>query len=83
MMSLYCGEELRNLGKKPKEYPANKRYTQAEFIKIAKEFGWTVTESRGKGSHCFAEKEGHRSFPIPCTISIGVDHAIKKALGIK
>ena len=46
-----------------KEYPANKRYTQSEFVKIARELGWTVTESRGKG--------------------IGVDQAIKKALGLK
>ena len=66
-----------------KEYPANKRYTQSEFVKIARELGWTVTESRGKGSHYWAPKEGQRGFPIPYKISIGVDQAIKKALGLK
>ena len=39
-----------------KGYPANKRYTQSEFVKIARELGWTVTESRGKGSHYWPPK---------------------------
>ena len=66
-----------------KDYPANKRYTQAEFVKIARELGWTVLESRGKGSHYWAFKDGQKGFPIPYKISVGVDHAIKKALGLK
>lgn len=66
-----------------KEYPPNKRYTQAEFVKIARELGWEVSENRGKGSHYWASKEGRRGFPIPYKISIGVDLSIKKALGLK
>jgi len=33
--------------------------------KIAKERGWEIDETRGKGSHVLAMKAGKRPFPIP------------------
>jgi len=66
-----------------KKYPANKSYTQEEFRKIAEERGWTVSKTRGKGSHYFVSKEGEKGFPIPQKIKKGLRESIKKKLGLK
>jgi hypothetical protein len=42
-----------------------RQYSQKELIKIAKERGWEIDETRGKGSHVLAMKAGKRPFPIP------------------
>ena len=60
-----------------------KYYNRRELIKIATERGWTILDSRGKGSHALAVKEGERPFPIPRKISPKVHHEIKKRLGIQ
>ena len=60
-----------------------KQYSRRELIKIALQKGWDVNESRGKGSHSLATKQGERPFPIPYKISSGVHDSIKKRLGIK
>jgi predicted RNA binding protein YcfA (HicA-like mRNA interferase family) len=60
-----------------------KYYSQKELMKIAAQKGWTINETRGKGSHVFAEKAGERSFPIPQVIKTGILARIKKILEIK
>ena len=59
-----------------------KFYNQHELIKIAKEKGWAIAESRGKGSHVWAAKSGEMPFPIPRKIKKGLLEKIKKRLGI-
>lgn len=66
-----------------KDYPANKHYTRDELRKIAKERGWEISETRGKGSHWWASRPGERGSPIPSKITKGVEEAIKKRLGLK
>ena len=61
----------------------SKHYNRRELIKIAMERGWTIIESRGKGSHALAVKHGKRPFPIPQKISNEVYHSIKTRLGLK
>ena len=60
-----------------------KHYNRRELIEIARDRGWTILDSRGKGSHALAVKEGERPFPIPQKISPKVYHEIKKRLGIQ
>ena len=66
-----------------KFYPANKHYSSDELKSIARSFGWTVTESKGKGSHAWAAKDGHEGFPIPRHVNSRVQDEIKKRLGLK
>ncbi len=69
---------------KDKEPSPDKNYTRSEFARIAREKGWTVVESRGKGSHWWFRKEGEAPFPVPQnTEGPGLQDSIKKALGIK
>ena len=64
-------------------YPANKHYSSDELKKIARELGWTVTDSRGTRSHALASKPGHESFIIPRDVSSWVQKGIKERLGLK
>jgi len=50
--------------------------------KIAKERGWEIDETRGKGSHVLAMKAGERPFPIPRKIKPGLLASLKKILQI-
>ncbi|MBL3593840.1 MAG: type II toxin-antitoxin system HicA family toxin [Synergistaceae bacterium] len=59
-----------------------KHYNQKELIRIAKEKGWEIDETRGKGSHVLAMKAGERPFPIPQKIKPGLLAALKKRLQI-
>jgi predicted RNA binding protein YcfA (HicA-like mRNA interferase family) len=59
-----------------------KQYTRRELIRIARERGWELDETRGKGSHILAMKDGERPFPIPRIIKPGILASIKKRLGI-
>lgn len=53
-----------------------------KLIKIAKERGWEIDETRGKGSHVLAMKAGERPFPIPRKIKPGLLASLKKILQI-
>ena len=66
-----------------KFYPANKHYSSDELKEIARAFGWTVDESKGKGSHAWVSKEGYEGFPIPRKVNSKVQDEIKKRLGLK
>ena len=59
-----------------------KQYSQKELIKIAKEKGWEIDETRGKGSQVLAMKTGERPFPIPRKIKPGLLATLKKKLQI-
>jgi len=59
-----------------------KQYSQKELIKIAKEKGWEIDGTRGKGSHVLAMKTGERPFPIPRKIKPGLLATLKKKLQI-
>ena len=59
-----------------------KQYTQKELIRVALARGWSISETRGKGSHVLAMKDGERPFPIPRTIKKGILESIKKRLGL-
>ena len=59
-----------------------KFYSQQELVKIAREKGWVISNSRGKGSHILVSKPGEQSFPIPRKIKTGLLANIKKRLGI-
>ncbi len=59
-----------------------RQYSRKELIKIAKERGWEIDETRGKGSHVLAMKAGERPFPIPRKIKPGLLASLKKMLQI-
>ncbi|EFC90778.1 MULTISPECIES: type II toxin-antitoxin system HicA family toxin [Dethiosulfovibrio] len=60
-----------------------KFYSQRDLIKIARQRGWQIDETRGKGSHVLAMKPGERPFPIPRKIKPGLLSKIKKRLDIE
>ena len=59
-----------------------RQFTQKELIRMALARGWSVNETRGKGSHVLAMKEGERPFSIPRTIKTGILESLKKRLAI-
>ena len=60
----------------------DKVFSREEFSRIARERGWTVDKSRGKGGHWWFQKSGEHSFPVPEIIKTGLQAKIKKWLGI-
>jgi hypothetical protein len=61
----------------------DKIYTRNEFAQIARDRGWTVDRSRGKGGHWWFMKQGNAPFPVPDEIGNGLQEKIKKRLGIR
>ena len=60
-----------------------KHYTRAELAAVARDKGWTVDKTRGKGGHWWFTKNGHPPFPVPEQMGNGLQENIKKRLGIR